>query len=376
MEKIKILYFVDRLKTGGIQVHIKNTMQYMDLNRFQIDFLLFDDGHIYEMEDYFRRLGCQICKVTRPQSNPVKAVMELNKFFDAHTGYSIVEAHGSSKGAIVLYFAKKHGIPCRISHSHNTKFNSENLLDRMLGNILKVANCRLATDYFACSEVAWDWLFKHWYAKKLPRHVLKPSIDVARYRYSETVRKDVRQELNLGNSLVIGNVSRFSPVKNHSFLVDVFSALLHEVPGAKLLLVGEGDLLDDTQNKCRQLGIADHVVFTGLRKDVERLVQAIDIFLMPSLYEGLPLVAIEAQAAGVPCVFSDAVTKECEILPESVFLPLCDSAEMWAEKIKKIADTYVRTDTGSVLLREGFDAKETAARLNDYYGQAAVHQSV
>jgi Glycosyltransferase len=366
--KIRILYFVDRLKFGGIQAFLQTVLQRLDFDRFQVDFILFDDGITYGLEQTFRDFGCGIYKVCRPAAGHViRSFAELDRFFKKHRGYDIVHSHGSSKNGIILWFAQRYNIKIRISHSHNTKFQSKNIFIKACGTLMKIPNCRLATDYFACSELAWNWLFDHRYAKNLPRHIIKPCVEAQSLRFDPVTRDIVRRELHIGSEYVIANISRFVHQKNHNFILEVFKSFLSLHSSAKLLLGGEGELSEDIRYKAEAMGLSEHVIFTGFRRDTGRLLQAADLFLMPSINEGLPTVAVEAQAAGVPCVLSDTITRECKILDETSFLSLSSPANEWAGAVDSILLGYIRRDTSKLVSAEGFDARETVNWLCEYY---------
>lgn len=369
---MKILFFVDRLLRGGIQTLLLNlTIQLKKIDpTIQIDYLNFHDGNDYELEDVMREMGCGVYKVIMPHSNTLpKTLKGLDEFFKKHNDYDIIHAHCSSKGVLPLYYAKKYGIKHRFVHSHNTKFQTHNPGTILIGNILKAPLCRIATDYFACGDLAGKWLFDNIFAKKnIKVKVLNNGIIFDKFVYNPSEREKIRAELGINKATkVVGNIGRFTTQKNHVFMIKLFEAYHRLVPDSKLLLVGVGELMEQTKKQVEDLGIADSVIFAGFRNDTYRFYQAIDLFLMPSLYEGLPFVGIEAQTAGLPCLFSDTITKEVAVLESSKFESLNSTPELWAEKMKTLIDENTRKDTSAEMSAAGYNIEYEAKKLYDYY---------
>lgn len=221
---------------------------------------------------------------------------------------------------------------------------------------------KYATELFACGHEAGKWMFG-----SIEFTVLNNAIDAERYAYDEKKRKEIRAELSIPeNALVIGHVGRFAPPKNHTFIVDLFDRITKMRNDSVLLLVGDGDLKAGIEEKVKILGLSDKVVFTGLRSDVDRLLQAMDVFLFPSVYEGLPLSIIEAQAAGLPCLISDKVPDECRITDCVQQLSLDDPIEIWIQAVLNAGGTE-RKETLTLIRNAGYDIKTNAVKLQDYY---------
>lgn len=369
---MKILFFVDRLLRGGIQTLLLNlTIQLQKIDsQIHIDFLNFDDGNDYELEEVMRGMGCGVYKVIMPHANTlIKTLNGLNAFFKEHHDYDIIHAHCSSKGVLPLYYAKKYGIKHRFVHSHNTKFQSQNLGTIFVGNLLKAPLCRIATDYFACGELAGKWLFDNPFAKKnIKVKVLNNGIIFDKFLYNPEERQNIRTELGISETTkVIGNIGRFTTQKNHVFMILLFDAYHKQVPDSKLVLVGVGELMDNAKEQVKKLGIADSVIFAGFRNDTYRFYQAFDLFLMPSLYEGLPFVGIEAQTSGLPCLFSDTVTKEVAVLESSQFESLNTPPHVWAEKMNDLINNTNRINTSAEMSAAGYNIELETQKLYDYY---------
>ena len=203
---------------------------------------------------------------------------------------------------------------------------------------------------------------------------MKNAIDANQYRYNEETQNRMREELGISGKKVIGHVGRFFPQKNHTFLIDIFKAVHDRDKNTVLLLVGGGEADDGLKNqirhKVKDLGLEDSVKFLGVREDVEKVVQAFDVFLLPSLFEGLPVTMVEAQAAGLPCVISDKVPIQCDITGNVKVVSLEDAPEKWAEVIEDVLTNFKKKDTYETIVNAGFDIKENAKWLKDFYVEA------
>ena len=221
-----------------------------------------------------------------------------------------------------------------------------------------------ANNYFACSDSAGRYFFK---GRKYM--VVKNAIMTEKFAYSEEVRKKIRSGLNLEGKFVIGHAARFAEHKNHTFLIDVFAEILKIRPESQLLLIGDGELKKSIQNKVNALGIGEYVKFMGVRPDVNELYQAMDAFVFPSIFEGLGIVNIEAQAAGVLTFCSDAVPKEANISPVFYSIPLTKSASEWAKIIVKNYDdtVYKREDMSQYVIDAGYDIRDLSTKLQQFY---------
>lgn len=251
-------------------------------------------------------------------------------------------------------------MPVRIAHSHNSN------QDKNLKYLIKLHYMKkipaFATALFACGKDAGDWMFG---GKQY--HVMANAVEVKKYQYKPSVAEKIRNEWNISDELLVGHVGRFNPQKNHTFLIDIFYEIQKINPYARLLLVGDGDGKKEIQEKARELGIADHIIFAGVRTDVEEQMQAMDVFVFPSLYEGLPVTMVEAQAAGLPCIISDQVPEECIITTNLVTTQkLTDSPKIWAEHILGRAKN-TRTDHYDEIKSHGYDIEEAAKWLQNYY---------
>ncbi|MGN0990317.1 MAG: glycosyltransferase family 1 protein [Candidatus Ventricola sp.] len=344
---------------GGLETMIMNYYRRMDRTKVQFDFLVHRDFRA-DYDDEIEQLGGRIYRIGRliPWSRAYQ--QSLDTFFAEHPEYREVHVHQDCLSAVILKAAMKHGVPMRIAHSHNSS------QDKNLKYLIKLYYKRqipqYATALFACGRDAGDWMFGG-----KPYTIVNNAIDAAQYSYCPTRTMEIRRSLHIAeNAFVVGHVGRFSPVKNHAFLLDVFDQLRRENERAVLLLVGDGDLRSSMEEKAKTMGLEDHVLFTGVRNDVCDLMQAMDVFVFPSLYEGLPVSLVEAQAAGLPCLISDCVPDACMLTDLVQKVSLEESARQWAKRILAASAT-VRRDRLGEIAASGFDIVSNAAWLQQYY---------
>jgi glycosyltransferase involved in cell wall biosynthesis len=281
-----------------------------------------------------------------------------------HPEYKVFHSH-QELNLWTLKYAEKAGIPCRIAHSHNAKTVVNLKFFFFLYEKLFIK--RHCTDMFMCSTLAGEWS----YGKKAVQdgrvRMSKNGIEVERFRYNEEVRREVRRELNVEDKIVIGHAGRFMQQKNHMFLMDIFRKIHDRNPDTVLLLCGEGRLEEDIRRKVKELELEDHVRFLGVRPDMDRMYQGFDLFLLPSLWEGLPVVGIEAQTSGLPILMSDVITPEVEVTPCVKKLSLKTSPEVWAQTALDMIREHQRQDEYQRIVDAGFDIRETAKWWQNYY---------
>ena len=355
---VRVLQVVTYMGRGGLETMLMNYYRHMDREKIQFDFLEHRrDRAAYD--DEIESLGGRIFRL--PRLNPLSSdyFHALNAFFAAHPEYRIVHSHLDCMSAYPLCAAKNAKVPVRIAHAHSTS------QDRNWKLVFKLISKKLislyTTDLFACSADAGEWMFG---TKDV--HILPNAIDIERYAFNLLIRNQTKKALGLDDAFVIGHVGRFSAVKNHSFLTDVFAQIKRQEPNSKLLLVGAGSEMQAVQQKVKALGLGADVIFTGVRNDVANLMQAMDVFVFPSLYEGLGIVLIEAQAAGLPCVVSDTIPREAYLKDLITAEKLSSSVEKWAEKILKKRD-FPRTDRRDEIAAHGFDITTEAVKLQEFY---------
>ena len=356
---IRVLHVVTYMGRGGLETMLMNYYRNIDRSKVQFDFLVHRDFEAdYDKE--ILSLGGKIYHVSRliPWSKAYKE--ELCDFFAEHPEYKIVHVHQDCLSSVALECAQKCGIPVRIAHSHNS--NQDKNLKYIIKKYYMKKIPDYATDLFACGSEAGKWMFRDSGFKVLPN-----AIDTGTYVFNDSVRDEVRKEFCIDGDFLIGHIGRFNPQKNHSFLIDIFEECLKINSNVKLMLVGDGEDKNKIQEKVKNLGIDKNVIFTGVRLDVNRLLQAMDVFVFPSLYEGIPVTMIEAQASGIQCVISDKVPNESVITEEMVTVKkLSDSAEEWAECILSKKDSE-RKDASDDIKKHDYDIKSAAKRLEEFY---------
>ena len=357
--EIRILHVVTYMGRGGLETMLMNYYRQMDRTKVQFDFLVHRDFRA-DYDDEIEQLGGRIYRIGRliPWSRAYQRT--LDAFFAAHPEYRVVHVHQDCLSAVILKAAKRHGVPVRIAHSHSSS------QDKNLKYLIKLYYKRqiptYATALFACGKDAGDWMFGG-----APYTVVNNAIDATQYSYCHTRAMEMRKSLHIAeDAFVIGHVGRFSPVKNHAFLIDVFDQLRRENERAVLLLVGNGELRSIMEEKAKAMGLEDRVLFTGVRSDVCDLMQAMDVFVFPSLYEGLGIALVEAQAAGLPCVISDRVPTAAMLTDLVQRVSLEEGSQKWMERILT-AKAGVRRNRFDEIVAGGYDIVSNAAWLQQYY---------
>ena len=356
---IRILQVVTTMNRGGLETMLMNYYRHIDRSKVQFDFLVHRDFEAdYDKE--VLSLGGQIYHLSK--LNPISSSYKkkLDEFFKSHQEYKVVHSHLDCMSGTPLKEAKKCHIPFRIAHAHSS--NQTKDMKYPLKLIFKRNIVKNANYLFACGDQAGKWMFNTDNFK-----VLNNAIDAKIYSFNFNYRTDIRDEFTIPtDSLVIGHVGRFMNPKNHTFIIDIFNQFHKDHPNSYLMLVGEGELKTSIQDKVKILGLEDYVIFTGLRSDVNELLQAMDVFLFPSLYEGLPVSIIEAQAAGLPCLISNKVPIECKKTDLVYQLNLEDSVNVWSNKIYELSHITHR-NTYEEIKQSGFDIVENAKWLENFY---------
>ena len=326
----------------------------------QIDFLIMDsiyDKYRYELE----REGANIFYLPRKE-NPIQYIHGLNKILKQEK-YDIVHVHGNSTTTTIeAAIAKWNKVPVRIVHSHSTACEHM-IVHKLLYPVFK----RCYTHAMACGKAAGKWLFRN---QKF--EILKNGIDLKRFLYNETIRQVYREKIGIKEEILIGHTANFFEEKNHTFLLDVFAELLKRDQKYRLLLIGDGYLMEDMKAKTEQLKIQDYVIFLGRTKEVDKYYQAMDIFVLPSHREGLPVVLVEAQAAGLPCIVSDRVSRESNLSDEVRFVPI-DDYKVWADILEAVGMNCF-LDRESIceqwqnkITEAGYDISSNANHMKELY---------
>jgi glycosyltransferase EpsF len=367
--KIRIVHVVGKVGTGGVMAVVMNYYRNIDRNQVQFDFVM-DGYNATDFDKEIEALGGKVYKVEAYEKNIIKNMLQCNKIFkDNH--YKVVHSHLNTLSIFPLFVAWLSGVQVRVSHSHTTAAKGEgkrNLMKYILRPFSKI----FANYYCACSELAGKWLFGQSFYNKGKVKLVKNAIDITRYSYNAKTRNKLRKDMNLEDKFVIGHVGRFVFQKNHTFLIDIFNEVHKKNDNVVLVLVGEGELEEPIKNKVKALSLTDCVMFLGVRRDVPELMQAMDLFLLPSFYEGLPVVGVEAQAAGLKCILSDAVTQETKITELATFVGITESKEAWSDEICKHINRYNREDRNAEIVNAGFEINKAAEDLLLWYKKLPI----
>lgn len=353
---IRVLHVLTGLSSGGAESFIMNMYRNIDRAKVQFDFLLRSDENIYKEE--LAEMGSRVYITASFPRHFIQNALQTSKFFQEHH-YDIIHVHANALlYTYALSCAERNGVKCRIIHSHNSAMAHMQLLPIHNANKRRIQ--KLATDFFACSDAAGKWMFHGDYS------LVHNAIDLSAFAYSTQKRARVREKLGIKeDELAIGHVGRFTEQKNHDFLIEVFHKVLQSEENAKLVLLGEGPLKHAMEQKADALKIADRVLFLGARKDVAEIMNAFDIFVFPSIYEGLPVVLLEAQANGLSIICADTISDQAFFDCAVLKLPLTLDAKSWA-------DYVINVNTGRMQLTDslqavGYDIKAEAQKLQSFY---------
>ena len=357
-EPIRILNVVPNMRAAGIETFIMNVYRNIDRKKVQFDFLVHNEKKEF-YDDEIEKLGGKIYRLSfKDDKNIIKYIKNLDNFFKEHKEYKIVHGHMQSMMPLYLYIAQKNKVPVRIAHSHNG--NYEKTLKGFILHVFSRFSKKYSSHNISCSDLAGEYLFG-----KKSFTVVPNGINVKKFEFDENIRQAVRNELSLSNEYVIGHVGRFELQKNHRFLIEIFNEKLKENSNYVLLLIGEGKYEKEIKKIVKKLNIENKVKFLGVRKDMDRLYQAMDCFILPSLYEGLPVVGVEAQASGLKCLFSDTITKELKITSNAVFIPL-QSKQKWLKEID-CNDKCKNRKSFAKIVAQNFEIKNISKKLERFY---------
>lgn len=342
---------------GGVEAVIMNYYRNIDRSKVQFDFICDEDSTNIPYDE-IKKLGGRV--IICP---PYQKIFEYERFLIdlfKKNNYKIVHSNINTLSIFPLRAAKKAGVPIRIAHSHSTT-NKKEWKKNLMKQALRPFSKKYATDYFACSELAGRWLFGDKTFEQGKVTIINNAIDLDKFKYDEKIRKGKRKELNINDdTLVVGHIGRFVAQKNHTFLIDIFNELHKKEKNSILLLIGQGPLMGEIKQKVEALGISDSVKFLGQRDDANELYNIMDSFLFPSLYEGLGMVLIEAQANGLPCIASTEVPKNADISNNVQFYNLNDSIDIWLKNYDTNRFKFICKNCI-------YDIKKEAEKLEKYY---------
>lgn len=355
---------------GGAETMIMNLYRQIDRSKIQFDFLVHTDSNCdYDYE--IRELGGRIFRIQPYRLyNYCSYRREFRKFLQEHKEYKIIHGHIGSCASVYLREARRQK-RYTIAHSHSVHscYNVEDIIFK----ILTFDHRWLADFYFGCSKKAGIDRYGKRIVESKRFIVLNNGIDAKKYRFTQEKQAEKKKELNLEKHIVFGHVGRFVPVKNHDFLLDVFEQIAICEPKAALVLAGRGELEEKMKEKVRKLGLEENVHFLGVRDDIPELMIMMDGFIFPSHSEGLGIAAVEAQAAGLPCLLSEQIPDEAVISKDVKKLPFSIGASTWAKEMLRMYSATERKDTFEEIRKAGYDIGESAVQLMDVYRNALKH---
>jgi glycosyltransferase involved in cell wall biosynthesis len=359
-ETIKVLIIsTTNFDLDGITNVIMNYYRFMDKSNMQIDFVVPND-----VEDSLKKEiqsnGSYLFKIEGRTTNVLSYILKLYNLIKLNK-YDIVHAHGNSSTlALEMYSAKLGRARIRIPHSHNSTCKH-----KLAHRLFRPLFYYYYTNAFACGEKAGKWLFND-----RPFEIIKNGIDLSKYKFNIEVRNEFRAKYKLNGSKVVGHIGHFSYQKNHEYLIDIFSELYFLDENYRLLLIGDGELKEHIVKKVERLGLLNAVIFTGKINNVHQLMQSIDMIVMPSRFEGLPLTLIEAQASCLPCFVSDVISREVAITDLISFIPLEDSPKEWAKQIHKAKFSNrvdIRDSNYNQIVDAGYSILDNAKKMKELF---------
>lgn len=362
---IRVLHVCGNMNIGGLENRIMDIYRNIDRDKVQFDFLLNTNKNDYN--DEITSFGGRIYFIPHISIRTFFTyIKNVKSFLNEHKEYRIIHGHAANGSFILHMVAKKQGIPVRIAHARSAGFG------RGIKGIIKKILCYplrfSVTHKLAVSKLAGQSRFGKHDMEKGNVKVIPNGIDTKHFRYDEIIRNNTREKLGLGNSFVMGHIGEFNYAKNHEYLIDIFYEVCRQNYNSKLILVGIGGSENYIKEKVEKLGLSDSVKFLGKRSDVHELLQAMDIFVFPSRYEGLPGTVIEAQATGMRCLISNKISDEIKITDLVEFMPIEENAKIWADKIIEYSKKdFNRTSRDTELYEKGYDAHIQAKRMEEFY---------
>lgn len=349
----RILCLVSSMDAGGAETFLMKLYRNMDRNLYQMDFAVnVKESAFYDEE--ILNMGGKIHYIPPKTKDIIGFTKGLYNLVKDEKYQYVLRVTSNGIGFYDLLIAKKAGAKVCAARSSNSS-DGGRVFIRAVNRFARLLFLRYVDVMIAPSDLAAEYTFGKRMVRKGKVHFLKNAIDLQEFSYSESARNEIRKELGLQEELLIGHVGRFAEQKNHRFLIEIFEKVRKEIPESKLLLVGEGELETEIRTLVQEKGLEKQVIFAGVRKDISKLLSAMDLFLLPSFYEGMPNVIIEAQATGLPCVISDTITKEADLTGLVRYVPLGDAKEWWGE-IQDILSKNGMRYGQEVALREcGYD---------------------
>lgn len=364
-KKIKVLRIIGECKTGGTETIVLNYYNNLDHSKIAMDFLFYGNS-LPRFNDALEKNGDKVINVVDYSTNLIASIKQIRNIVKREQ-YDIVHAQLNTLNMFPLMGAWLGGAKVRIAANHSTANLKYEFKKSIIKYIIRPTAKIFATHYAACSKYAGCWCFGKRNLKKNKIKIIRNAVDLNKFTFDKNDRNTVREKMGWEKHYVIGHGGRFTEQKNHKFIVEIFDRVHKKCPNAILVFVGEGHLMNNIKNQVHALGLDDYVQFLGIRFDMDKLMQGFDVFLFPSLYEGLGNVITEAQAVGLRTVISDSVPKEVIMTKLVDVVSLNESSDVWAEKVLEYSNDYERMDTHIQLKAAGYEIKSATKDLIDYY---------
>ncbi len=370
MELIRVLHVTEELSAAGIESFIMNIYRNIDRTQVQFDFLVLRNEKEYYDEEIRSMGGKKYC-IEPKAGNTLLRVFDESKKIEAFlrsNHYDIVHIHYTTPlRAPILKACYMAGVPTRIYHSHSAFVPGKARIKMLIYSYMKECISKYGTHFFACSKAAAAWVFPDKLIRDGRVDIVHNGIDVKRFSFDKKIREEKRKELDIpADGFVVIHTGRFTEQKNQLFLLDIIEYVLKHTPDAYLVLLGDGETMDLARQKVKEKYMESSVFFLGVRPNVNEYLSMADCYVMPSLYEGLPVAAIEAQASGLPCVLSDSITDEVKLSENVSFLSLNDAVERWGNEVIKHKGKP-RTDGAAAVIENGYDISTVATGLEATY---------
>lgn len=363
-EPVRVLNMFTIMDRGGAETMVMNYYRQIDRTKVQFDFMVHREQR-GAYDDEIEALGGRIFRMIPIHPQNFGAYRkQLQKFFSEHTEYKIIHSHMSELGYFAFMEAEKLGVPVRICHAHS--YPHEYDLKMIVRNYFKRKMLPHITHMFTCGDKAGKWLYGK---KNFDKCIqLNNAIDTDKFIYSPDTDREIRKELGLEDKYIVGHVGRFIMAKNHEYLVNIFEQILKRKKNAVLLLVGKGGPLEEkTKAVVKAKQLEDKVIFLGLRDDVYRVAQCFDVFVFPSVYEGISVTVMENQAAGNLCFISSEIPQQCVITDNVVSISNKEKPEIWAEEIISRTENYKKSNMKSQIVKAEYDIVSNAKWLEEFY---------
>ena len=363
-QKNRVLHITEELSAAGIESFIMNLYRRIDRTKVQFDFLVMRDTKEYYEEEILSMGGRKFC-IEQSGNNLISKIQkesrQIEAFLKEHP-YKVVHIHCTTPmRAPYLQAAANAGVPVRIYHSHSAYVSGKNPAKLAIYKYYKSVISKYATHFFACSHAASEWMFQKSVIEKNRDRIIHNGIDTGKFRFESKLRDAIRKEFNITDETIYVHAGRFCEQKNQLFILSVFQEIRKTNQKSKLIFLGNGPMFSEVKSEAEKCGLGSDVILAGVRNDINAFLSAADVYLMPSLYEGLPVAAVEAQCAGLPCFLSENITKEVALTDRVFFHSLSDGAKNWADTIATALHT---SENGSDTENTGFastDGRETYA---------------